>query len=145
MRRRNKILLSAVAVTVLGFGGFVAYAMYAAYDRAYGPKDVTNDPAFGDFTSVVGTWKTKVPLRLVEIEFRGDKKLYLVYGDVPIHRSHREFPEVPAGTEIRIERLIFEDTFETSFLDVTGSLGTGPDSGKSVRLDDSLFVPDLVR
>src|SRR6266496_5004131 len=40
------------------------------------PQEVTNDPAFGNFVSVVGTWKTKVPLRLVEIE----KELYLVYG-----------------------------------------------------------------
>jgi hypothetical protein len=143
VRRRNKIILAAVAATMLGLVGFVAFVVYAAIDRAYGPKDVTNDPAFGDFTSVVGTWKTKVPLRLVEIEFRGDKKLYLVYGDQYISRS-RELPEVPAGTEIRIERLIYRDTFETSFLDVTGSLGTGPYSGKSVMLDRSLFAADVV-
>jgi hypothetical protein len=141
MRRRNKIILAAVAATVLGFVGFVAYAMYAAIDRPYGWKDVTNDPAFGDFPSVVGTWRTKIPLRLVEID--KNKKLYLVYGDGFISGSP-ELPEVPAGTEVRIERLMFKDTFETDFLDVTGAVEVGPYSGKTVVLDASLFAPDLV-
>jgi hypothetical protein len=35
--------------------------------------DVTNDNSHGNFSSVVGTWKTKAPLTLKEI----DKKLYL--------------------------------------------------------------------
>ena len=112
--------------------------------RGSGVKDVKNDPAFGDFTSVVGMWKTKTPLRLVEIEFRGDKILCLVNGDASIHRSHLELPEVPAGSEVRIEHLIFTSTPVTELLDVTGSLATGPYSGKIVRFDKSLFAPGLV-
>jgi len=98
------------------------------------PQEVTNDPAFGNFVSVVGTWNTKVPLRLVEIE----KKLYLVYGDQAL--SGRELLLIPAGTEIRIEHLIFRSTFETDFLDVMGSLVVGPYSGKSVNIDSRLFT-----
>src|SRR5436853_7571425 len=84
------------------------------------PQDVTNDPAFGNFASVVGTWKTKVPLRLVEIE----KKPYLLCDD----QAHidRDLLLLPAGTEIRIEHLIFTSTFETDYLDVMGSLVAGP-------------------
>jgi len=98
------------------------------------PQDVTNDPAFGNFVSVVGGWKTKVPLRLVDIE----QKLYLVYGDQAL--SGRELLLLPAGTEIRIEHLIFRSTFETDFLDVMGSLVAGPYSGKSVHVDSRLFT-----
>lgn len=99
------------------------------------PQDVTNDPAFGNFSSVVGTWKTKVPMRLVEIQ----KKLYLLLGD----RTHsgQELALFPAGTEIRIEQLIFRDTFETTYLDVIGSLVAAPHSGKKVNVDSGLFMP----
>jgi hypothetical protein len=98
------------------------------------PQDVTNDPAFGNFASVVGPWKTKVPLRLVETE----KELYLVYGDQAL--SGRDLLLIPAGTEIRIEHLIFRSTFETDFLDMWGSLVVGPYSGKSVHIDSRLFT-----
>ena len=98
------------------------------------PQDVTNDTGFGNFASVVGSWKTKVPLRFVEME----KKLYLVYGDQAL--SGRELQLIPPGTEIRIEQLIFKSTFETDFLDVTGSLVAGPYSGKSVNIDSRLFT-----
>jgi hypothetical protein len=98
-------------------------------------KDVTNDPAFGNFASVVGAWKTKIPLRLVEIE----KKLYLIAGDVAV--SGRDLLVLPAGTEIRIERLEFRSTFETDFLDVIGSLTSGEYSGRSMNVDSSLFTP----
>jgi hypothetical protein len=99
------------------------------------PQDVTNDPAFGNFASVVGTWKTKVPLRLLQIQ----KEMYLVYGDQFIPRS-RELPVLPVGTEIRIEHLIFKSTFETDFLDVMGSLVGGPYSGRIVNIDSRLFT-----
>ena len=100
------------------------------------PKDVTNDPDFGDFKSVVGTWKTKVPLRLVEIE----KKLYL-------DKAGQSFPgekdlvDVSVGTEVRIQRLIFRHTFEVDFLDVIGDIAVGQYSGKSVNLSGSFFTP----
>jgi hypothetical protein len=105
------------------------------------PQDVTNDPAFGNFSSVVGTWKTKVPLRLVEIK----NELYLINGDQAIQQS-RELPGLPAGTEIRIEHLLFRSTFETSYLDVMGSLAVGPYSGMPVYIDGRLFksVPSPV-
>lgn len=116
----------------------VAIAMLLLFGTGCGskPQDVTNDSAFGNFASVVGTWKTKVPLRLVEIE----KALYLVYGDQAIPES-RELQLLPSGTDIRIEHLIFRSTFETSFLDVAGSLVTGPYSGKAVNVDSRLFTP----
>lgn len=99
------------------------------------PKDVTNDPSFGNFASVVGTWKTKVPLRLVEIQ----KQLYLVHGDQSISGSP-DLLVLRAGTEIRIERLIFRKTFENDFLDVVGSIVAGPYSGKRVNIDSRLFT-----
>ena len=117
----------------------VSLALALATGCDSGPKDVTSDPAFGDFKSVVGAWQTRVPLRLVEI----GKELYLVFGDQFISASH-ELPAVPIGTEIRIEHLIFRRTFETTFLDATGSFVAGPYAGKTLWLDSRLFAPDLV-
>src|SRR5690349_4788584 len=97
-------------------------------------QDVTSDPAFGNFKAVVGAWKTKIPLRLVEIE----KKLYLVSGDKSV--SGRDLLQLPAGTEIRIEQLVFRSTFETNFLDVMGSLAAGEYSGQIMNIDSSLFA-----
>src|SRR5437016_5930684 len=127
-------VLASVYVRVLA-GAFASLLLLFFTGCGSKPKNVTNDPAFGNFASIVGTWKTKVPLRLVEIE----KKLYLVYGDQSL--SGRELLMLPSGTEIRIEHLIFRKTFETDFLDVMGSLVTGPYSGKSVNVDSRLFTP----
>jgi hypothetical protein len=126
MTIRQNILLSVIA-----FG----FALSAGCGQP--PKDVTADPAFGNFESVVGTWKTKVPLRLVEIR----KQLYLVYGLGTVTQASREFPAVTNGTEIRIERMIFRHTFEVDLLDVWGSFASGPYSHKIVNIDGTLFTP----
>jgi len=97
-------------------------------------SDVTNDPNFGKFKSVVGVWKTKFPLHLVEIE----KKLYLST-DLEIYSGQNKLLIVPEGTEIRIERLVFKDTFETTYLDVMGSVLIGGHTNK-VNVDDRLFL-----
>jgi hypothetical protein len=39
--------------------------------------DVTRDPTYGDFLVIVGTWKTKVPLKLVKY----DELLFLSMDD----------------------------------------------------------------
>jgi hypothetical protein len=127
-------VLAPAYVQVLA-GALVLLVLLSSTGCGSKPKDVTNDPAFGNFASIVGPWKTKVPLRLVEIE----KKLYLVYGDQFIPQSH-DLVLLPAGTDIRIERLIFRETFEVDFLDVMGSLVTGPYSGKTVNVDSRLFT-----
>jgi hypothetical protein len=119
MTIRQNILLSTIVF---------AFALSAGCDQP--PKDVTTDPAFGNFESVVGTWKTKVPLRLVEIR----KQLYLFYGPGTVTQASREFPAVPSGTEIRIEHLIFRQTFEVNLLDVWGTFANGPYSGKTMHI-----------
>src|SRR5215470_15225889 len=65
------------------------------------PKDVTKDPSYGNFTNAVGTWKTKVPLSLQEM----DKRMYLLGTNTFFPRG-RVLSVVPVGTAIRIERLI---------------------------------------
>ena len=102
------------------------------------PKDVTNDLGFGNFNSVLGIWKTKVPLRLVETE----KTTYLIYGEQYTHGI--ELALLPVGTGIRVEHLIYRDSFETSYLDVTGSIVNGKYFEKSVHIDDRLFMPAVL-
>ena len=106
-----------------------------------GPRDqdVTNDPAFGDFRSVVGIWRAKVPLRLVE----RDKMLYLVSHDTPVSGYH-ELATEPAGTRIRVEHLILRKTIETELLRVTGSLIDGQYAGRPLELDRNFFPWDVM-
>ena len=103
-----------------------------------GNQDVTNDPAFGNFAPVIGTWKSKVPLRL----YKDGSTLYLMLTD----RRHpfEELCVVPAGTEVRIEHLAFRQTINTDFLNVMGSLGSGPYAGKKLVISQSLFPQDMV-
>ena len=100
-------------------------------------EDVTADPAYGNFSNVVGTWKIKMPMRLVEIK----DKLFILSG--PQFVPEKNLAALPVGTEIRVEHLIFRSTFETDFLNVTGSLTSGPNAGKTIVLDD-LFSHDLL-
>ncbi|HVU28202.1 MAG TPA: hypothetical protein VHG71_10775 [Verrucomicrobiae bacterium] len=123
------------ALTTIIILAFLFAALILATTLGDKTKDVTADPNFGDFKSVVGTWKTKIPLRLVEIQ----KELHLVYGDQAIGNS-RELPELPIGTEIRIEHLTFQHTFEVDLLDVVGSVVNGPYANKPVYIDGRLFM-----
>jgi hypothetical protein len=99
----------------------------------------TNDPSYGNFGAVIGTWKTKVPLRLVDIK----ERLYLVYGDAFISDS-KDLVILPAGTEFRIDHLFYRETSETTFLDVMGSLTSGPYAGKALSIDNDLFAANTV-
>ncbi len=100
--------------------------------------DVTNDPSHGNFSSVVGTWKTKVPLILKEI----DKELYLDTRSALFGGSDRHVATLPVGTEIRIEHLIREETIEITQLHPTGSLILGPYANRTIEIDPTLFVPN---
>ena len=99
--------------------------------------DVTNNTSYGDFSSVVGTWKSKVPLYLFEI----DKKLYVDTRSA-LFGNGRKLATLPVGTEVRIEHLIQEKTFETTLLYPTGSLTSGPYANRTVEIDPTLFVPN---
>jgi hypothetical protein len=127
------ILLGLLSAVVWGVIWFLA----ARCDTGW--TDVTRDPSFGDFAPVMGSWKTKVPLRLVEIK----NDLHLVWGEAAIPRS-KDLAMLPVGTEIRIEQLVYRQTFETSFLDARGSLTAGPHAGRPLVISDALFAPDLV-
>jgi hypothetical protein len=105
-----------------------------------GYHDVTHDPQFGDFRPVIGKWKSKIPLRLVEIS---GKHLYLVIGEPGIHET-KELAKVPVGTEIRIDHLMSRETFETTYLEATGCLVAGPYADRQINLDDGLFEQDTV-
>ncbi len=100
--------------------------------------DVTKDSSYGNFSSVVGTWKTKVPLYLLEI----DKTLYLDTRSALFGGNDRHVATLPVGTEVRIEHLTHEKTFETELLYPTGSLTSGPYANRTIEIDPTLFVPN---
>jgi hypothetical protein len=110
-------------------------------------QDVTYDLMYGKFGAIKGVWKTKVPMRLVQAQHDmniagGDT--FLVTADRVNLRNDKVLTEVPAGTEIRIERLIYVPSWECSLLGVTGSLTAGPYKDQQAQLDSGLFAKDLV-
>jgi hypothetical protein len=133
-------LTRLILFIVIGFFAVQAFVwlvfMIAAISRDTGNQDVTRDPSFGSFAAVVGNWKSKVPLRLIEIKH----VLYLDCGDV----EPDDLALLPVGTEIRIEQLVYRETFETNYLDAWGSLTVGPCVGKRIHIDNRLFARDLV-
>jgi hypothetical protein len=100
------------------------------------PKDVTKDPSYGNFTNAVGTWKTKIPLSLQEM----DKRIYLLGTNTFFPRG-RLLSVVPVGTAIRIERLMLYAGWDASVTEATGSLVAGPYAGKILVLDGNVFFP----
>lgn len=102
------------------------------------PRDVTYDRDFGNFSPVIGVWKSRIPLRLV----RTGGQLYLVLAESVVE-SPEELLSLPPGTILRIERLVFQKTFETSFLRVHGSIVEGPYANEPVELSAHFFPLDL--
>src|SRR5438105_4594952 len=91
------------------------------------PKDVTNDPTFGNFAAVVGTYKIKVPLRLVQL--KDPPQLSLIVGQESYVSTSEQ--TLPAGTVIRIDKLISTPSFETGGgLDASGHLAVGPQASE---------------
>lgn len=68
-------------------------------------KDVTNDPKYGDFFAVVGKWKAKTPLKIIEV----NKHLHLCPKDSIDYAGDRVVLTLPIGTEIHIDRLIYRE------------------------------------
>ena len=134
----RKILMALLALVALAALPWLLLWFLAAR-RDTGWTDVTHDPSFGNFAAVIGTWKSKVPLRLVEIK----DDLHVVWGDQFIPGS-KELAMLPVGTEIRIEQLRHRETFATTYLHAMGSLTVGPDAGRQLQIDDRLFVAELL-
>src|SRR5690348_16446720 len=71
-------------------------------------RDVTNDPSYG-FSAVGGTWKTKVPITLVDVIQHSHTSTSGLYLGVDVRpAAELKSPKVilttlPVGTEIRIE------------------------------------------
>jgi hypothetical protein len=106
-------------------------------------QDETHNPAFGNFGAVVGTWKAKVPLRLVQEKNDSDSDLALVLGDFPMYPDMEDLGILPVGTEVRIEHLQFLDTYESSTsIKATGSLTAGPYQDRPLLLNGLLFAKD---
>ena len=100
-------------------------------------KDVTSDPTYGSFSCVVGTWKAKSQMRVVEIS----NELFLVARSER-YPGERDVATVPADTGVKIECLILESTVGADLLHPMGSLTSGPYSGKRIQLDWGLFGPN---
>lgn len=105
----------------------------------YGDRDVSNDPTYGNFSAVVGTWKSKVPLYLVKTYDKESPLLITPDGGAYVPNDNG-LAVLPVGTEIRIEHLIRVYTWQTTFFRTTGSLVTGPYARKGVQLHWKLFV-----
>ena len=106
--------------------------------KDYSKKDVTNDPNYGDFSRVVGTWKSKTPLELAEI----DKELFLCPEGNLTNDGARLIVTLPAGTEIRIEHLTYHEVMGGSPTAIMGSLVAGPYAGKPIELAVKFFLPN---
>ena len=111
-------------------------------------RDVTNDSAYG-FSAVVGTWKTKVPITLVDVtqhSYTSASGLYLGVDIRPaaeLNSPNVRLTTLPIGTEIRIEHLMADNSAEAgSIYWVTGSLTSGPYAGKPLTIDSHLFAPN---
>lgn len=135
-------LLKYVAIGIAGLvllqliGWVILMLVAMSADTAF--KDVSNDPAFGKFAPVVGTWKSKVPLKLIDV--RGQFILI-----EPNHADgYKEVESLPVGIEVRIEKHMYRQTFETSYLEVVGSLLAGPNADKPLNFDVLLFPDGLV-
>jgi hypothetical protein len=100
--------------------------------------DVTNAPSYGNFATVVGTWKTKSQLTLMDI----DGKMYLSTRSEHYAASTRDLQVLPPGTEIRIEHLMLRSSFDIGRLYPTGSLTSGAYAGRAAEVDTRLFAPN---
>ena len=125
----------------LMFASLTLVAAASAGCRDFGKKDVTNDPAHGNFAPVVGTWKVKSPLTLKHFENSMGPDTGLDTASA-LYSGQRYIATLPVGTEIRIEHLIFDRTIEVDLLYATGSVISGPYAGKSLQLADTLFLPN---
>jgi hypothetical protein len=115
----------------------VLFGILVAGCKDVGKTDVTHDPSYGDFSRLVGIWKTRVPSKLSEEQ----GELYLTVE--PDHYMGRKLLlSLPPGTEVRVERLIHEKVFGGSPNHVMGSLTSGSYAGQSVHLDDDFFCPN---
>jgi hypothetical protein len=130
------VVLSGLAV-VLAARAIVTGCGYMALTEVW--TDVTRDPSFGNFAPVMGNWKTRVPIRLVH---HNEKDLYLVCENSSL--NGKDLAALPPGTEIRIDRLEFRETFEVHYLRAKGSLTTGPYAGRTMVLDYALFANGVV-
>lgn len=101
--------------------------------------DVTADPKYGNFSNVAGTWRTLAPLTLMDM----NGSLYLSPTGEHYNSATTDLWKVPVGTQIRITCLIKATTAETELLYPMGSLDSGPYAGRSVQLDDALFLPNV--
>ena len=124
------------------FGSFtstsiVLIAILIVGCKDVGKTDVTHDTSYGDFTRVVGTWKTQVPCKLSEEE----GELYLTL-EPDYYMGRKLLLNLPAGTEIRVEHLIHEKVLGGTPNHVMGGLTSGPYAGRSIYLDDRFFCPN---
>ena len=107
-----------------------------------GSKDVTNDSSYGDFSNVMGTWRTKAPLYLKERNTSSNRDRKLIYIDTALQgNSAAILATLPPGTEIRVEHRIHEWTAERDLFYATGSLVSGRYAGQTVELSEKLFQP----
>lgn len=99
-------------------------------------RDVTNDPSFGNFAAIVGVWRTRSSLYVQDVK----GELYLCTDKILYNVGDQNLETVPAGTEIRIEHLYYDETFETSNTRPVGILVSGGYAGRSLHLADELFL-----
>jgi hypothetical protein len=103
-------------------------------------RDVSNDPNYGNFSTVTGRWKTKTPLMIVEYQTR----LFLWTSQRDVGGVYKLLATVPPGTELSVEHLMLHPSFEANTMSETGSLVSGPYAGKTLDLDPDLFARNAI-
>jgi hypothetical protein len=99
--------------------------------------DVTYHPAFGNFgASMVGVWKTKVSTTLNPAvdEYMSSSRLYL-----SLYDHGKKLDEIPAGTKISIDEMVYVQGFSVDVLLVNGRIIDGKYSGREITLGREFF------
>jgi hypothetical protein len=113
----------------------VTLAFIAGCDKP--PRDVTNDARFTGFEAVKGDWITTLPLHLYRIDSD------VVLGD-PAQGPGEVVLDVPAGSKLRIEKLMLNEGVSATTLCVRGQLLEGPYTGRSIAIENAFFGPEAV-
>lgn len=121
----------------------IAAMLFIAIEWYYNWREqaVTNDSDFGNFgTVIVGIWRTKVPLSLYEGEFENCTRA--LHGEW-MDQDWRKLADIPSGTLIKIDQLMFRTDFNTQHLWVTGIFKEGMYAGDAIYLSPD-FIPEEI-
>lgn len=137
MKLPKAIRYLIAAWCILPIVAWICFSLLAWYADT-GWQDVTNDPSFGQFAPLLGTWKNKVPLQIGEIQ----GKPHLVETSPRNSARHLQH-DVPTGTEITIQKLYYRKQLMDDYLFPVAIITIGPYANQKLLLNP-LLLPDCL-